>query len=494
MRFKFKMPAFLSKVNRQSILSTRFQRGFWIFIIAAALAGAGGYAYYKLVYQPSQVSDEPALQTAVVQQGNLVIYASGTGTLIAADEVDLAFTTSGQVTEILCEVSQKVEAGELLAKVDDTDAQVSYAQAKRSLAELTSQAALANAQQAIAQAEIDLGDAVSTLGYLISPSVLRWEGEAQKAEAAVAEAQSAVETSPEDGEAKKSLEEAQAYLTRANANLKSARSYYENEYLPDNFTRWDGKTGKKYVAEPSDAEILAARAGVAAAQAALEEAQNLLIALSGGEVPENATGSGLTELEDAKLALDAAQTKLDGARLIAPISGTVMSIDIGVGDSVGESGSAITLADLSHPVLEVYLDESDWSNIGIGYEAEVVFDILPETVFTGTVTQVDPGLYSEGNTSVVRAIVELDEIEATFNFPLGTSASVDIIGGRAENVILVPIEALHKAGEKYAVFVLENGSPRLRVVEIGIEDLLYAEVKSGLNAGDVVTTGITETE
>jgi len=31
------------------------------------------------------------------------------------------------------------------------------------------------------------------------------------------------------------------------------------------------------------------------------------------------------------------------------------------------------------------------------------------------------------------------------------------------------------------------------VVEIGIQDLLYVEVKSGLNPGDVVTTGIVET-
>lgn len=171
-----------------------------------------------------------------------------------------------------------------------------------------------------------------------------------------------------------------------------------------------------------------------------------------------------------------------------------MSIDIGVGDSVGESGSAITLADLTHPVLEVFLDESDWSNVGVGYEAEIVFDILPEKTFRGRVTQVDPGLYTEGNTSVVRTLVELDESEESFNFPLGTSASVDVIGGRAENAVLVPIEALHKAGEQYTVFVMENGAPRLRVIEIGIQDLLYVEVKAGLNAGDVVTTGITETE
>ncbi|MFZ5909135.1 MAG: efflux RND transporter periplasmic adaptor subunit [Chloroflexota bacterium] len=494
MRLKFKMSAFLSKIKKPAILSRLSKRAIWVLAAAVVLMGGGGFAYYRMVYLPGQVSEVSTLQTAVVQQGDLVIYASGTGTLIAADEVDLAFTTAGQVTEILCEVSDQVKAGDLLATVDDTDAQVSYIQAKRNLADLISPAAIASAQQAIAQAEADLGDANSSLGYLISPSVLRWEGEVQEAEEALAEAQTALNASPGDEDAQKALEEAQAYLKRANANLKSAQSYYENEYLPDNFTRWDGRTGKKYIARPSEADILGARATVAAAEAALQEAQYLYTALTGGEVPEDATGSGLTEFENAQLELDAAQTKLEGTQLIAPISGTVMSIDIGVGDSVGESGSAITLADLTHPVLEVFLDESDWSNVGVGYEAEIVFDILPEKTFTGTVTQVDPGLYSEGNTSVVRTLVKLDETEASFNFPLGTSASVDVIGGRAENAVLVPIEALHKAGEQYTVFVMENGAPRLRVIEIGIQDLLYAEVKSGLNAGDVVTTGITETQ
>ncbi|HND48100.1 MAG TPA: hypothetical protein PLL95_06035, partial [Anaerolineales bacterium] len=111
------------------------------------------------------------------------------------------------------------------------------------------------------------------------------------------------------------------------------------------------------------------------------------------------------------------------------------------------------------------------------------------------VTQVDPGLYSSNNTSVVRAFVQLTQIdEESFTLPLGTTASVDVIGGRAENAVLVPIEALHKAGDQYAVFIMENGKPVLHVVEVGIQDLLYAEIISGVKEGDTVTTGIVETQ
>jgi len=60
--------------------------------------------------------------------------------------------------------------------------------------------------------------------------------------------------------------------------------------------------------------------------------------------------------------------------------------------------------------------------------------------------------------------------------------------------VLVPIEALHEFGEgKYALFVMENGKLRLRVVEVGLQDLTKAEIISGLNAGDLVSTGVVKT-
>jgi multidrug efflux pump subunit AcrA (membrane-fusion protein) len=74
------------------------------------------------------------------------------------------------------------------------------------------------------------------------------------------------------------------------------------------------------------------------------------------------------------------------------------------------------------------------------------------------------------------------------------NAAVDIVGGRAENAILIPVEALRELGPgEFAVFVLQDGEPRLRPVEVGIMDFTFAEILSGLEAGETVTTGIVET-
>jgi hypothetical protein len=41
---------------------------------------------------------------------------------------------------------------------------------------------------------------------------------------------------------------------------------------------------------------------------------------------------------------------------------------------------------------------------------------------------------------------------------------------------------------------MTDGEPRLQLVEIGIQDLSSVEITSGLNQGDVITTGIAETQ
>jgi multidrug efflux pump subunit AcrA (membrane-fusion protein) len=480
---KYKKSKLYSRLGNKSLLIA----GAFLILIAG-----GGFAYYKLSYLPSQTTATSTLQTATARTGDLVIYASGTGTL-SADTVDLAFKTSSQVEAIYFKVGDEVKKGDLLAEVDDANAQIEYTQARRNLLELTSPSATAAAQQAVASAQSEVYTAINQLSYLISPAVYYWETEVDKATQEVESLKTSLQNSPNDEEIQRKLKEREAYLDFAEDKLKSNKYYYKHEYLAITFTTVDRSTHTKYVAEPTDADIMSARAGLTEANAKLQEAQDYYTALTGGEVPENATGSDLTTLETAKLNLESAQATLDGTKIIAPISGTIMSIDTTVGDTAG-TGTVVTVADLSHPFIEVFLDPSDWVNIALGYPANVTFDILPDKIYTGEVTEIDPGLFTEGNTSVVRALAQLKDVDKDFNIPLGASAAVDVIAGEAKNAVLVPIEALHQAGDKYTVFVDENGKLTLRVVEVGIQDLTYAEIKSGLKSGEVVSTGVTATK
>jgi RND family efflux transporter MFP subunit len=186
---------------------------------------------------------------------------------------------------------------------------------------------------------------------------------------------------------------------------------------------------------------------------------------------------------------------LNATKLIAPIRGTVTALEINVGDLADEN-SVVTISNIDQPYsLDAYLDAEDWGEVRVGYEVEVAFDILPDQVFSGTVTGVYPTLdTTSSNSALVHITAHLNDSIA-YDLPAGSAASVDVVGGRAENAVLIPVEALREIGKgQYTLFVMENGTLRLRLVEVGLQDLTKAEVTSGLHAGDVVTTGVVETK
>jgi RND family efflux transporter MFP subunit len=237
-----------------------------------------------------------------------------------------------------------------------------------------------------------------------------------------------------------------------------------------------------------------AKATVALDTAQVAEAQDLVTALTGGTVPANATGTGLNALNQAKLNLQTAQNNLAYTNLYAPISGTVLTVNNSVGDTINAGSTFVTIADLSQSQLTIYMNSLDYSNIKVGYAANVVFDSLPNLTYTGKVTLLSPQLVTVQGNSVVEGDVVLDAKQAAgappLTLPLGVTASVDIIAAQANNVVLVPVAALHQLSpNNFAVFVMVNGKPTLRTVTVGLQDGTFAEIKTGLKAGEVVSTG-----
>jgi multidrug efflux pump subunit AcrA (membrane-fusion protein) len=174
------------------------------------------------------------------------------------------------------------------------------------------------------------------------------------------------------------------------------------------------------------------------------------------------------------------------------MSGTIISVSAQVGDNVSSS-SIIDLGDLTNLYLKTYVNESSYQMFQVGREADIVFDAIPDQTFKGKVIQVDPGLDSSTNTRVVSGLVQMDP--TTVNLLMGMSASVDVIVGRAQNAVIVPLVALHEyTPGKFALFVMRNGKLSVDFVEVGLQDQVYAEIKSGLQPGDVVSTGLVGTK
>jgi RND family efflux transporter MFP subunit len=178
--------------------------------------------------------------------------------------------------------------------------------------------------------------------------------------------------------------------------------------------------------------------------------------------------------------------------LKAPFDGTVEAINATQGDRLA-GGMVLTLADLSQPLVEVYVDETELEYAKVGNKAQIVFDALPEEVFTGQVEAVDPTLADSFDVEGVLVRVRLDETSSTssLTLPAGLNATVDIIAAQVENAVLVPLVALHETESGgYVVYVIQGDEIETRQVTVGVMDYTTAQILDGLAAGESVALAI----
>jgi HlyD family secretion protein len=348
---------------------------------------------------------------------------------------------------------------------------------------LTSPEAIANAKLAVTTAEANVINAQAALNnqqyWQNNALVQNYYAAYVIAKANLDRAQSAYD-SEKVGDYINNPNEAQAYQSLYNAK----QAYDTAEYYYSLYSQ-----------KPTQRQFDAAQATLDLNKAKLTNAQNYLTALTGGTVPSDATGSDLAALRQAQLAVKTAQTNLDSSTLYAPMSGTVMSLNVTVGETVSGNTTLMTIDDLSKATIQFYLDASDWTNAKVGYAASVSFDALSGQTFSGKVTEIMPGLVSVQGSSMIEGMAVLEKSVDGIGLPVGVEAAINVISGQANNAILVPVEALHKLSDNsYTVFIMVNGKPTLTSVEVGLQDDTYAEIKSGLKAGDVVTTGVVETK
>jgi len=444
-------------------------------------------AYYLLVYTSTQATTaEPDFQTSPVRQGDLILYASGSGTLIAGNQVELGFGTNGSIADLHVQAGDTVEAGEVLAEQADREQleaavaadELALLEASQALEELKASADLvaARAQLSLADAQIALQAAEASwqgqqAGYRASSTTIR-AAEAELAlakeamAAAEAEAASFSSDDPQFAQAYKDYAGAVQRYWKALANLN-----------------W-------YTGHPTDVQQAKLDAELALAKAQLGEADRAYAQVQAGPDPDQLASAEL-RVANAEAELALSRGNLERSVIVAPFAGTIMEVSAGVGDSV--AAPFLALADLTRPELEMFLDETDADKLSVGDEVEVVFDAFPDVIYTGRVVQVDPKLNSQLGVATIKGRVRLDAAEVG-GLLVGMNAAVDVIGGRAEGVLLVPVEALRELGpDEYAVFVVVDGEPQLRSVEVGLMDLTFAEIRSGLTAGEIVTTGVVET-
>jgi multidrug resistance efflux pump len=147
--------------------------------------------------------------------------------------------------------------------------------------------------------------------------------------------------------------------------------------------------------ENADFQLLQARNAVNQAQRAIEQAERDLEAvLEEADVLD--LKAAQLDIEAAALALEEAESALEDATLEATFDGTVTTLNIDVGDTVGAGQSALTLAALDQlQAVTKDLTELDVVRVKVGQDVVVTVDAMPDEEFAGVVSEIalSPGDY-----------------------------------------------------------------------------------------------------
>lgn len=225
-------------------------------------------------------------------------------------------------------------------------------------------------------------------------------------------------------------------------------------------------------------------------------------AINNLQVAEIDLRSSQEQLLQTQAQLEQAEDDLSKTRVFAPIDGTVISLDIEVGETAISSStnvpgsSLMTIADTSTILTEVNVDEADIAAVRVGQLAEIYAIAFPDNPVAGVIESIAiSAKVAEGEQG--RSFAVKIRITDTRGIELrpGMSCRAEIFTDLREGVLAAPIQALiidedlQENETRYYLFARNGETVRRVEVDVGISDDNYQEIRSGLGQGEEIVIG-----
>ncbi len=183
----------------------------------------------------------------------------------------------------------------------------------------------------------------------------------------------------------------------------------------------------------------------------------------------------LSELEQARAAVAAAEERVADMAIRAPLGGVVLRRDHEVGEVVAP-GEGLVWVGRERPYwITAFVDEEDIPRVRPGQEALVKADAFPGRALEAEVAEVTPKGDPVNKQYRVRLLLPVDS-----PLMIGMTAEVNIVVRRDQQALLVPERALDGA----SVLVVEEDRAIRRAVELGVYGDGLVEIRSGLTGDE----------
>jgi len=278
-------------------------------------------------------------------------------------------------------------------------------------------------------------------------------------------------------QAQAAIRAAESALTLAEAEVEQARAEYE-------FAAAEHRRARELVTRGT----ISVRESDAAERAYRGSAAALATAQAGQQVRtfelERARAQLMSPVQKQSRAADC-----DCLRLVAPVSGQVLRI---VDESERVVNAGELLLEIGNPAdLEIAVDFLSTDAVRVQPGQRVLIERWGGAMpLEGRVRRVEP----YGFTKVSALGIEEQRVNVIVDFTSpyeqwqrlghGYQIEAQVVLWEADNVLAIPLTALFRDGEAWAVFVDEKGRAAVRHVEPGHRNGIRAEVRSGLTAGE----------
>lgn len=195
---------------------------------------------------------------------------------------------------------------------------------------------------------------------------------------------------------------------------------------------------------------------------------------------------GVSSADAARLSSEAAalEKQLANTKLIAPVSGLVITRDIEPGSTAVAGQSVVRLAEKDSLWLRVRIDQGRSAGLAIGLPATIKMRSRPGESFSGKLARIEQ--LSDAVTEERLVMVAFDQPPA--GLTLNEMAEVTLNLPARSNALTLPPAALVRQNGQTGVFAVESGRAQFITVNVGIRTENGLEILDGITEGAQVVT------
>jgi len=262
-----------------------------------------------------------------------------------------------------------------------------------------------------------------------------------------------------------------AQIAQANADLSLAES---------NLRRNESLLKQRAISQLDFDESAAAQKKAAEALTVLEKQRDA----ESKHLNPLAEDEAKARMEQARVAVQNADSRLQVAQIPSPMAGTVLQKPPTSGTQVNPGDLLAKVGNIERLQIRAFIDQPDFSSIQLGSPVRIASSGFPGESWQGKVTSLAAELTTIGKRVVGEAICEVDN--GTSRLPVNSNVDLTFTSREIRDAQLLPVDAIIQMDGRSYVYIVVKGQLRLREVQVGASNTQSIVIKSGLTGSEAV--------